>query len=188
MVAQISHWQTTWTCQAERELLRSLEGGCSVPVGARSILSDEEEGADGSKRAILTLSAIIASLSGEKWIESSLTRTVSSEEEAMAVGADVAQDLISKGGRDILAELFVLHFISFLISKVECSRGRKVEDDNFRQRHEEAVKRAMERAKSGYLSPEDAALCGHPDAGLASSPRMQMFSLPQLPKTNGHAS
>jgi hydroxymethylbilane synthase len=107
LIAQIDHWQTSWTCQAERELLRSLEGGCSVPVGANSTLRDVQELPDGSRTATYTLSAIIASLSGERWIESTITRTVTSMDEILAVGADVAELLVQKGGKEILAELCV---------------------------------------------------------------------------------
>jgi hydroxymethylbilane synthase len=33
MLNTIGHTQTTLACMAERSLLRSLEGGCSVPLG-----------------------------------------------------------------------------------------------------------------------------------------------------------
>ncbi|GAA98896.1 uncharacterized protein L969DRAFT_51375 [Mixia osmundae IAM 14324] len=40
MVRRIGDWQTTWKCVAEREMLRVLEGGCSVPVGCWTELTE----------------------------------------------------------------------------------------------------------------------------------------------------
>jgi hydroxymethylbilane synthase len=39
----VGHWQTEWTCAAERGCLRVLEGGCSVPVGVESSLEELSE-------------------------------------------------------------------------------------------------------------------------------------------------
>lgn len=47
------------------------------------------------------------------------------------------------------------------------SEGRKVESAQFEQRHADAVKRAMDRAKSPGKE-EDAHLCGRPDAERTS--------------------
>lgn len=37
---KVSHWQTEWRVGAERGLLRELEGGCSVPVGVETTLTE----------------------------------------------------------------------------------------------------------------------------------------------------
>lgn len=39
----LGHWQTEWSCGAERGCLRVLEGGCSVPVGVESELVELDE-------------------------------------------------------------------------------------------------------------------------------------------------
>ncbi|WVQ70893.1 porphobilinogen deaminase [Cryptococcus sp. DSM 104548] len=39
----LGHWQTEWSCGAERGCLRVLEGGCSVPVGVESELEELDE-------------------------------------------------------------------------------------------------------------------------------------------------
>jgi len=185
LVSQINDWQTAWTCRAEREMLRCLEGGCSVPVGCHTTLSeisDEASTTNGEvpststtikRSAKLKLSAIIASLSGERAIETTLERTVATVEEAEAVGADVAQELIAQGGKEILAEL-----------------GRKVEDAAFKSRHEDAVRRAMERASKGEtLSPQDAAVCGQDlELELNKSPRFRAKELPAVNGVNGYHS
>ncbi|XAO23122.1 porphobilinogen deaminase [Cryptococcus bacillisporus CA1280] len=40
---RLGHWQTEWSCGAERGCLRVLEGGCSVPVGVESELVELDE-------------------------------------------------------------------------------------------------------------------------------------------------
>jgi hydroxymethylbilane synthase len=39
-IASIGHWQTEWACGAERALLRVLEGGCSLPVGVETTVTE----------------------------------------------------------------------------------------------------------------------------------------------------
>ncbi|WVQ97423.1 porphobilinogen deaminase [Kwoniella sp. CBS 9459] len=39
----LGHWQTEWSCGAERGCLRVLEGGCSVPVGVETEMVEMEE-------------------------------------------------------------------------------------------------------------------------------------------------
>jgi len=114
MVALLSDWETSWRVLAEREMLRILEGGCSVPVGVWSTFTSIEE----DERATLKIEAVIASLSGDRAITTELEREISSAEEAEAVGRDVALELIAKGGKEILEEL-----------------GRKVQSVQFEQRH-----------------------------------------------------
>lgn len=43
MVARIGDWRATWRAEAERGLLRELEGGCSIPVGVESRFDDHDE-------------------------------------------------------------------------------------------------------------------------------------------------
>lgn len=43
MVQSIGDWRATWRQEAERSLLRELEGGCSIPVGVESFFDDHAE-------------------------------------------------------------------------------------------------------------------------------------------------
>lgn len=43
--------RASWECQAERSLLRTLEGGCSVPVGVSCRWEEDKEGTGSSKPA-----------------------------------------------------------------------------------------------------------------------------------------
>ncbi|KAI4092523.1 MAG: hypothetical protein LQ344_003369 [Seirophora lacunosa] len=51
--------RTSWECQAERSLLRTLEGGCSVPVGVYSVWEEDEESVEaaGGDEATTTTTA-----------------------------------------------------------------------------------------------------------------------------------
>ena len=158
MVAKLDHWQTSWRCKAEREMLRVLEGGCSVPVGCQTTLeelptSSADHDSNQPRSANLKLYACITSLSGDRSIETTITKRVNSPAEAEFLGQQVAHELVAKGGREILEEL-----------------GRKVEDDAFALRHEAAVKKALERAAyspeaAGGLSAVIEAQCGHAQVG-----------------------
>jgi len=139
MVAKLNEWQTSWRVLAEREMLRVLEGGCSVPVGVVTSLRpiQQQEDEDEPTPSIIKMEGCIVSLSGKTAVRSSYEREISSAEEAEALGQDVAQDLIRKGGKEILEEL-----------------GRTVKAVDFKDRHTLAVKNAMDRAHEVLKSPE----------------------------------
>jgi hydroxymethylbilane synthase len=83
---------------AERELLRTLEGGCSVPIGVESEWLNEAAG-------YLELRAIIASLDGTKAVDESLTATVLDEAAAEALGRELAAKLLASGAGSILDDI-----------------------------------------------------------------------------------
>lgn len=89
---KINHNETFQCILAERSLMRSLEGGCQVPIGA-SAISDNNS---------IKLSAVIADIDGRVLLCSSLAYPV---KDAEKLGADVAADLIEKGGGKILEEI-----------------------------------------------------------------------------------
>lgn len=43
MIRSIGDWRSTWRQEAERSLLKQLEGGCSIPVGVESRFDDHDE-------------------------------------------------------------------------------------------------------------------------------------------------
>jgi hydroxymethylbilane synthase len=43
MVQAIGDWRSTWRQEAERSLLRELEGGCSIPIGVECYFDDHDE-------------------------------------------------------------------------------------------------------------------------------------------------
>lgn len=93
LFAPIIHYPTTQRCLAERAFLRELEGGCQVPIGVHTSI-------DGNK---LTLKGIVASLDGQTLVQGAVTGDLGSPE---TIGADLAEDLKSKGAQDILNKIF----------------------------------------------------------------------------------
>lgn len=119
--------RTTRACSAERALLRTLEGGCSVPIGVETswrggkglavgtqpakdydkhgnAVEEEEPDVDDQE---LVLRALVVSVDGTESIDYQATRKVRSTEEAEALGREVAAILIEKGADKILEKIKV---------------------------------------------------------------------------------
>ena len=77
---------------AERALLRRLEGGCQVPLGAIGSLDGET----------LRLQAVVCSLDGKKNIQAK-SQLGASLENATTLGRAVADDLLSQGAASLMA-------------------------------------------------------------------------------------
>lgn len=77
---------------AERAFLQTVEGGCQVPVGVFGQLIGNE----------IKLEAIIASLDGKILLRETRQR---SKEQAGAIGRELAEQMLDKGGRQILAAI-----------------------------------------------------------------------------------
>ena len=77
---------------AERALLRRLEGGCQVPLGAIGTLEGDT----------LRLYAVVCSLDGKKSIQAK-SQISASLENATQLGQQVADDLLSQGAASLMA-------------------------------------------------------------------------------------
>lgn len=83
---------------AERSLLRRLEGGCQVPLGALARLGD----------GTLTLDACVCALDGSRHLSARGTAAATSAagvapEEAVALGTRVAEELLTRGAGELIA-------------------------------------------------------------------------------------
>ncbi len=78
--------------RAERAFLKTLEGGCSIPVFALAVL-------DG---AAITLTGGLVSLDGGRILKMSRRGPAS---EAEAIGLGLGLDILAHGGRELLAEI-----------------------------------------------------------------------------------
>ena len=92
MVERIVDDKTTLEATAERALLRELEGGCQVPLGALAKI----EGAR------LGITASILSLDGSSRIDGT---EEGAPEEAQSVGKRLAEQLLKRGGDRIMKEI-----------------------------------------------------------------------------------
>jgi hydroxymethylbilane synthase len=82
-------WQATLT---ERVLLKHLEGGCQIPIGAWGRITD----------AVLYLDAMVGSLDGSSIVRGNIH---GKPEEAEKLGIDLANELLSKGADKILEDI-----------------------------------------------------------------------------------
>ena len=99
VVAQLrraNHMPTYLAINAERSLLRYIEGGCSAPLGVETAWLKDHQ---------LRLKAIVVSTDGSESAEAEHTSTVRNLEEAEALGVIVAKAILDKGADKILAEI-----------------------------------------------------------------------------------
>jgi hydroxymethylbilane synthase len=84
---------TTVAVAAERAFLYRLEGGCQVPIGAFAEVHNGQ----------VELTGLVASIDGKEVLKDSIAGP---SEEAQELGTRLANKLLEKGGRDILAEVY----------------------------------------------------------------------------------
>jgi hydroxymethylbilane synthase len=92
-VEKLNDRPTRLACLAERSLMRTLEGGCSVPIGVQSTWKGE---------GMLELEGIVVSIDGREAVEAVADMNVSGDEEAEELGRRVAKALVEKGAGRIL--------------------------------------------------------------------------------------
>ena len=96
-------------CLAERSLLRTLEGGCSVPIGVESEWVAEEDdsttGTKGEEKDVLVMKAIVVSVDGERAVEGTRKWKIKTAEEADECGWRMAKQLVDDGAGKILEEI-----------------------------------------------------------------------------------
>ncbi len=84
----------TWTMvMAERAFLRTMEGGCQVPVACRTLLVDEQR---------LKISALVAALDGSKMVRETIECDL---EEASEKAIELALRMLEAGAADILKSI-----------------------------------------------------------------------------------
>jgi hydroxymethylbilane synthase len=88
----LHHQETATTVRAERALLRSLEGGCQIPIGALGEIKGEK----------LVLQGLVGSLDGSKIIRLTGEGEVDLPEE---LGKRLADRLVERGAGEILKQI-----------------------------------------------------------------------------------
>lgn len=92
MLRTLHHEPTAIATTGERALLRRLEGGCQIPIGAFAQIRERE----------FRIEAVIGSLDGKRIVRGT---GYGSTAEAERVGSELAEDLIRRGGKEILEEI-----------------------------------------------------------------------------------
>ena len=95
LLAGLTHAKTANACYAERALLRTLEGGCSVPIGVKTTWEGEK----------LRLRGRVCSVDGTETVETVLEAEVRGQAEAEALGKRVARELLERGAGPILVRI-----------------------------------------------------------------------------------
>ncbi|EIT75997.1 porphobilinogen deaminase, dipyromethane cofactor binding domain-containing protein [Aspergillus flavus] len=93
LLGQLADQQSTLACLAERSLMRTLEGGCSAPIGVET---------EWISAGALSIHAIVVSLDGTKSVEDTIVSNVKTVEEATALGKELAARLVKAGAGEIL--------------------------------------------------------------------------------------
>ena len=94
ILSALDHRESRLCVEAERAYLRRLRGGCQVPAGA---LAEYDAGGDH-----LRLVAALAAPDGSRCIRGERTGPAT---EAEALGRDLAEELLGRGGDEILAAM-----------------------------------------------------------------------------------
>ena len=92
LIAALNDEDTAVCVRAERAMNQRLEGGCQVPIGGHATLDGDT----------LMLRGLVARNDGSEIVSGSVSGT---REEAEQLGIALADDLLSRGARAILAEL-----------------------------------------------------------------------------------
>lgn len=93
LIAPLNDDLTNKAITAERALLAKLQGGCQIPIGATGLINAEGR---------LELTAVVCSLNGSKIVRDSIEGPL---DEAISIGQELAQRLISKGVDKILKQI-----------------------------------------------------------------------------------
>jgi hydroxymethylbilane synthase len=93
LVQSIHHQDTFIAVSAERSLLRTLEGGCQVPIGAFAEVKSNG----------LYLDAMVGSLDGSITFRKKVR---GSKDKPGLVGKSLAKDLLNAGASKILTEIY----------------------------------------------------------------------------------
>ena len=87
--AALNDFDTQICTQVEKDFLRILMGGCSTPIGAYAVLKNNE----------IIFKGNILSPDGEKKVEVNVTSNINNYKN---MGALAAQDILNKGGKEII--------------------------------------------------------------------------------------
>ncbi|KAI8072365.1 porphobilinogen deaminase [Gongronella butleri] len=101
MLEPLNHHETRLQCTCERSFMRTLEGGCSVPIGVNTSYTE----VDGT----LKLHGLVASLDGKHVVQDTASTTIDVSatkqeqyELAHQLGCKVAQTLLDAGAAELL--------------------------------------------------------------------------------------
>lgn len=93
-VSQLNHIETEICTYIERQFLRTLEGGCTAPIGAIATYNEKED--------VIDFTGVLLSIDGKQKLEVTKTVAVS---EWKKLGFHTAQEILSNGGIQLMSEI-----------------------------------------------------------------------------------
>jgi len=93
LIAPLNHPETATCVKAERALLKKLEGGCQVPIAAHARLAEGR----------IVMDGLVGSVSGDRIIKGHIQ---GSSGHAESLGVMLAEDILSRGAKEILDEVY----------------------------------------------------------------------------------
>lgn len=120
LIAPLNHPETSICVKAERAFLKQLEGGCQVPIAAYARIVSQDSPphpplAKGGHRggvndssvitptSKLIMDGLVGSLTGDRIIKGHIE---GSPEHAESLGVTLAEDILSRGAKEILDEVY----------------------------------------------------------------------------------
>ncbi len=93
-LSQLNHIETEICTYIERQFLKTLEGGCTAPIGAYAKYNEKEDTID--------FKGVLLSIDGQKKIEFEKTVDIS---EWKKLGFIAAQEILNNGGKELMAAI-----------------------------------------------------------------------------------
>lgn len=93
-VSQLNHIETEICTYIERQFLRTLEGGCTAPIGAIATYNENED--------VIDFTGVLFSIDGKQKLEVSKKVDVS---EWKKLGFNCAQEVLANGGSALMSEI-----------------------------------------------------------------------------------
>lgn len=93
-LSQLNHIETEICTYIERQFLKTLEGGCTAPIGAYAKYNEKEDSID--------FKGVLLSIDGKQKLEFEKTVDIS---EWKKLGFNAAQEILNNGGKELMAAI-----------------------------------------------------------------------------------
>jgi len=93
-LSQLNHIETEICTYIERQFLKTLEGGCTAPIGAIAIYNEKED--------VINFKGVLLSIDGKQKLEIEKVVDIS---EWKKLGFNAAHEILNNGGTELMAEI-----------------------------------------------------------------------------------
>ncbi len=93
-LSQLNHIETEICTYIERQFLKTLEGGCTAPIGAIAIYNEKED--------TINFKGVLLSIDGKQKLEIEKIVAIS---EWKKLGFNAAQEILNNGGTEVMIEI-----------------------------------------------------------------------------------